>query len=206
MTRVSLHESVKGVRRTSRAFVTGPFHSHEKAWEDPCATPASVAFLLRDSRRGGRHAPPSDGIPSAKFNGPRGHKTQEKMKNLIQAMRSAFMATSVPAGLTPQSRQTLDLLMEDFQIPASWGIHGLQQEGNALCFEVNGFLFKGKVTVTHNGEGVDATYDIALTGEDGTRRNFAWIGPQELVDTIDSLVEKDALYEQRVSEAYGINV
>lgn len=120
-------------------------------------------------------------------------------------MRSAFMATSVPAGLTPQSRQTLDLLTEDFQIPASWGIHGLQQEGNALCFEVNGFLFQGKVTVTPNGEGVDATYDIALTGEDGTRRNFAWIGPQELVDTIDSLVEKDALYEQRVSEAYGIN-
>lgn len=53
MTRVSLHESVKGAWRTSRAFVTGPFHSHEKAWEDPCATPASVAFLLRDSHRGG---------------------------------------------------------------------------------------------------------------------------------------------------------
>ena len=53
MTRVSLHESVNGVLWTSRTFVTGPFHSHEKAWEDPCATPASVAFLLRDSRRGG---------------------------------------------------------------------------------------------------------------------------------------------------------
>ena len=127
------------------------------------------------------------------------------MKNLIQAMRNAFMATSVPAGLSPQSRQTLDLLMEDFQIPASWGIHDLKQDGDALSFEVNGFLFQGKVTISSSGDGADATYDIALTQEDGTPRCFAWIGPQELVATIDALVEKDALYEQRVSEAYGIN-
>lgn len=127
------------------------------------------------------------------------------MKNLIQAMRNAFMATSVPTGLSPQSRQTLDLLMEDFQIPASWGIHDLKQEGDFLSFEVNGFLFKGKVTIASSGEGADATYDVSLTGEDGERKTFAWIGSKELVATIDSLVEEDALYEQRVSEAYGIN-
>lgn len=125
------------------------------------------------------------------------------MKRLIEAMKQAFMEKSVPAGLRPESRQTLELILRDYTVPASWGIHDVAQTATGISFAVNGFLFRNTVEVNCNGDG---TYDVVLVGDDLKRTVYAWIEEKELVDTIDVLVERDDDYAARVAAEYGLDL
>lgn len=81
----------------------------------------------------------------------------------------------------------------------SWGSHAFQSLENGLSFIVNGFVYKGKVTILYN-EGQDL-FDVQV-GD----KTHSGIFFDELVSFIDGKVEKDcgeSQYDERVNTWLG---
>jgi hypothetical protein len=67
-------------------------------------------------------------------------------------------------------------------IPMSWGLHNGLRDKLSISFDVQGYLFTGRVTVTYN-EG-DDLFDVTIGQEE-----FSRVFVDELVDFIDRKVE-----------------
>lgn len=98
----------------------------------------------------------------------------------------------------------LSILEGQKEILYSWGFNNVVSLENGLQFNVQGFLFKGKVTIFFNQD--DNTFTIILDGnEGGCQRQILGIHPNELINAIDSLVEKNCSqeeYAKKVVEEY----
>lgn len=108
-------------------------------------------------------------------------------------------------------QQIMEILKSQIFIIFSWGadnFKSVKKQGysmNGLQFNVNGFKFKGKVTVMYDG-GADL-FDVFYNNKD-TNETKKGIYFDELVETIDNYVEKTDNYEETLKEymkAEGIN-
>lgn len=92
------------------------------------------------------------------------------------------------------------ILRTQLMVVFSWGFHRPTALPNnrGLAFEVDGFLYKGRVEVVYN-EGMDL-FEVHLS--DG--RVEADVYADCLVDVIDGMVERTDDYRERIKKEYGL--
>lgn len=92
----------------------------------------------------------------------------------------------------------LQILRSQLMVVFSWGFHypTALPDDRGLAFEVNGFLYKGRVEVIYN-DGADL-FEVHLS--DG--RIEADVYADCLANVIDGMVERCDQYKQRVVQEY----
>lgn len=98
----------------------------------------------------------------------------------------------------------ISILTSNIYVWMSWGAddlriarrNGYTREG--LSFKVNGFKFKGRVTVLYNG-GSDL-FDVFLKDKNGNETKIEGLYFDNLVETIDNHIEKTENYKEDVEE------
>ncbi len=100
----------------------------------------------------------------------------------------------------------MSILKTQLFIVFSWGFHNARAIENGLQFNVQGFLFTGRVRVIYNG-GSD-TFTVKLLNPDGTtKEEHTDVYLDNLVDVIDGAVEKNEpqeAYAERVNAEYNL--
>ena len=87
-------------------------------------------------------------------------------------------------------------------IVLSWGFHNPLAIENGIRFNVQGYLFTGKVEVLYN-EGYDL-FTIRLLNADGSvKREETGVYLDCLVDVIDGMIERCENYAERVKNDYN---
>lgn len=98
------------------------------------------------------------------------------------------------------------ILKSRLPVLMSWGgdLDTMKVIDRGLQFHVQGFLLTGNVVVTYN-EGTDY-FDVVFHRDDSPEevQSYSNVALDELVDLIDSEVEKTDDYEKRVSDTYNI--
>ena len=96
----------------------------------------------------------------------------------------------------------LQILRSQLMVVFSWGFHHptVLPDNRGLAFEVDGFLYKGRVEVVYN-DGADL-FDVHLS--DGRVETDVYADC--LVSVIDGLVERCDDYKGRVSEEYNLTI
>ena len=85
----------------------------------------------------------------------------------------------------------------------SWGFHNPKAIEDGLAFQVQGYLFKGRVEVLYD-EGWDL-FNVRLINPDGSlKQEEKGIYLDCLVDVIDGMVERTEDYATRVRSQYGM--
>ena len=98
----------------------------------------------------------------------------------------------------------LEIFKHYLGIVLCWGFNTPIALEDGLQFNVEGFLFKGKVRVRYN-EGAD-TFFVQLINADGSiKRQEEDIYLDNLVDVIDGMVERCENYRQKVVNTYYQN-
>ena len=94
----------------------------------------------------------------------------------------------------------LQILRSQLMVMWSWGFNSPTRLSNnrGLAFKVQGFKYQGWVEVIYK-EGLD-TFTVILK-QTGMKVEDVYF--DELVNVIDSLVERTEDYEKRVNEEYG---
>lgn len=97
----------------------------------------------------------------------------------------------------------VEILRHSIITVMSWGFHNPVAIENGIRFNVQGFIFTGKVEVTYD-YGYDL-FTVKLLNTDGTTKEVRdGIYVDGLIDTIDRLVEYCPNYGPRVRETYCI--
>ena len=86
----------------------------------------------------------------------------------------------------------------------SWGFHNPVAIENGLRFKVQGFKFRGVVSIVYN-EGSDL-FDVSFIKANKVVNTIEGVFFDMLVDTIDDYVERTPDYEQRVKREYSISL
>lgn len=98
------------------------------------------------------------------------------------------------------------ILKSKLPVLMSWGVdlETMKVIDGGLQFHVQGFILSGNVVIVYN-EGTDY-FDVTLHKDDSPEevRVYEDVAFDELVDLIDSKVEKTDDYEKRVSDTYNI--
>lgn len=94
----------------------------------------------------------------------------------------------------------LQILRSRLMVVISWGFHRptALPDNRGLAFQVEGFKYTGTVKVIYN-EGTDL-FEVHL--EDGRIEEDVYL--DQLVDIIDSMVERTDNYSQSVKKTYNI--
>ena len=92
------------------------------------------------------------------------------------------------------------ILRTQLMVVFSWGFHRptALRDNRGLAFEVDGFLYKGRVEVIYN-DALDL-FEVHLS--DGRTEDMIY--SDNLVAVIDGLVERCDQYKDRVKEEYAI--
>ena len=92
------------------------------------------------------------------------------------------------------------ILRSQLMVVFSWGFHRptALPDNRGLAFEVDGFLYEGRVEVIYN-DGQDL-FEVRL--EDGRTEDMVYC--DNLVQVIDGLVERTSDYKGSVEKEYGI--
>ncbi len=93
----------------------------------------------------------------------------------------------------------LQILRSQLMVVFSWGFDNPQRLPNdvGLAFDVDGFLYKGRVEVVYN-DGLDL-FEVRL--ENGRTEDMVYA--DNLVAVIDGMVERCDNYKQRVLQEYN---
>ncbi len=93
----------------------------------------------------------------------------------------------------------LQILRSQLMVVFSWGFQcpTALPDDRGLAFDVDGFLYKGRVEVVYN-DGLDL-FEVRL--EDGRTENLVYA--DNLVAVIDGMVERCDNYKQRVLQEYN---
>lgn len=93
----------------------------------------------------------------------------------------------------------LQILRSQLMVVFSWGFHlpTALPDDRGLAFEVDGFLYKGRVEVIYN-DGVDL-FEVRLA--DGRVEEMVYC--DNLVAVIDTMVERCENYKVRIKQEYG---
>ena len=94
----------------------------------------------------------------------------------------------------------MTILRSQLMVVFSWGFNSPKRlpDDKGLRFNVEGFKYRGVVEVSYN-IGSDL-FEVHLS--DGTKVEDVYL--DNLVEVIDSLVEKTPNYEQRVQQEYAL--
>ena len=94
----------------------------------------------------------------------------------------------------------MTILQSQLMVVFSWGFNSPKRlpDDKGLRFNVEGFKYRGVVEVIYN-IGSDL-FEVHLS--DGTKVEDVYL--DNLVEVIDSLVEKTPNYEQRVQQEYAL--
>ena len=94
----------------------------------------------------------------------------------------------------------MTILRSQLMVVFSWGFNSPKRllDDKGLRFNVEGFKYRGVVEVSYN-IGSDL-FEVHLS--DGTKVEDVYL--DNLVEVIDSLVEKTPNYEQRVQQKYAL--
>ena len=97
----------------------------------------------------------------------------------------------------------LSILRSQIFVLFSWGFNSPRIIENGLAFQVQGFLFSGRVEVIYD-EGADL-FNVRLINPDrSVKQEEDGVYADGLVEVIDGLVEKCPDYKQRVQQEYGL--
>ena len=102
------------------------------------------------------------------------------------------------------AKYIISILKTQLMVVWSWGFHQPVAIENGLQFKVQGFKFRGVVSIVYN-EGRDL-FDISFIKANKVVTTIDGVFFDMLVDTIDDFVEKTADYEQRVAAEYSISL
>ena len=102
------------------------------------------------------------------------------------------------------AKYIMSILKTQLMVVWSWGFHQPVAIENGLQFRVQGFKFRGVVSIVYN-EGSDL-FDLSFIKHNKVIKSIDGVFFDMLVDTIDDFVEKTADYEQRVAAEYPIKV
>ena len=97
------------------------------------------------------------------------------------------------------AKYILTILLSNRMVVMSWGTHNAKTIKNGIRFQVNGFKHMGFVEIIYN-HGKDL-FDIKLISlENEVKKELNSIYFDELLDTVDTAVERVDNYDQAVSE------
>lgn len=99
------------------------------------------------------------------------------------------------------TRYILNCLTRQKWVVFSWGFHHPTAISNGLRFYVNGFIHKGLVEIIYN-EGTDY-FDIKLIKNNIVLMYIPNVSIDELIEVIDTHVERVSDYEKRVKKEYS---
>ena len=102
------------------------------------------------------------------------------------------------------AKYIMSILKTQLMVMLSWGFHQPVAIENGLQFKVQGFKFRGVVSIVYN-EGSDL-FDLSFIKAGKVVKSIDGVFFDMLVDTIDDFVEKTSDYEQRVKKQYSISL
>ena len=94
------------------------------------------------------------------------------------------------------AKYILSVLKTNLMVFYSWGSHNFYALNNGLQFNVQGFLFKGKVRITYN-EGSDL-FTVEFVKRTKVAKSFTDVYVDSLIDLIDREVEYGDYYKKTV--------
>lgn len=102
------------------------------------------------------------------------------------------------------AKYIMSILKTQLMVVWSWGFHNPVAIENGLRFKVQGFKFRGVVSIVYN-EGSDL-FDLSFIKRNKVVKSIEGVFFDMLVDTIDDYVERTPDYEQRVKREYSISL
>ena len=102
------------------------------------------------------------------------------------------------------AKYIMSILKTQLRVVWSWGFHNPVAIENGLRFKVQGFKFRGVVSIVYN-EGSDL-FDVSFIKANKVVNTIEGVFFDMLVDTIDDYVERTPDYEQRVKREYSISL
>ena len=102
------------------------------------------------------------------------------------------------------AKYIMTILKTQLMIVFSWGFHQPVAIENGLQFKVQGFKFRGVVSIVYN-EGRDL-FDVRFIKANKVVNTIEGVFFDMLVDTIDDFVEKTSDYDQRVKQQYSFSL
>ena len=102
------------------------------------------------------------------------------------------------------AKYIMTILKTQLMIVFSWGFHQPVAIENGLQFKVQGFKFRGVVSIVYN-EGRDL-FDVRFIKSNKVVNTIEGVFFDMLVDTIDDFVEKTSDYDQRVKQQYSFSL
>ena len=100
------------------------------------------------------------------------------------------------------AKYIMDCLTRQKMIVFSWGFHKAIALKNGLRFSVNGFIHKGIVEIIYN-DGTDY-FDLNFIKNKEIIKHIASVSVDELIEVIDTHVERVENYNERVKQEYSI--
>lgn len=102
------------------------------------------------------------------------------------------------------AKYIMTILKTQIVVVWSWGFHKPIAQENGLRFNVQGFKFRGVVSIVYN-EGSDL-FDLSFIKANKVVNTIDGVYFDMLIDVIDDFVERVPNYEKRVQKEYSINV
>ena len=102
------------------------------------------------------------------------------------------------------AKYIMTILKTQLMIVFSWGFHQPVAIENGLQFKVQGYKFRGVVSIVYN-EGRDL-FDVRFIKANKVVNTIEGVFFDMLVDTIDDFVEKTSDYDQRVKQQYSFSL
>ena len=102
------------------------------------------------------------------------------------------------------AKYIMTILRTQLMVVWSWGFHKPVALENGLQFRVQGFKFRGVVSIVYN-EGSDL-FDLSFIKRNKVVKSIEGVFFDSLVEVIDDYVEKTTDYEKRVAAEYSISL
>ena len=99
------------------------------------------------------------------------------------------------------AKYIMSILKTQLMVMLSWGFHQPVAIENGLQFKVQGFKFRGVVSIVYN-EGSDL-FDLSFIKRNKVVKSIEGVFFDSLVEVIDNYVEKTTDYEKRVAAEYS---
>ena len=100
------------------------------------------------------------------------------------------------------AKYIMSILKTQLMVVWSWGFHKPVAIENGLQFKVQGYKFRGVVSIVYN-EGRDL-FDVSFIKANKVINRIDGVYFDTLVEVIDDYVEKTDDYENRVKEEYSL--
>ena len=102
------------------------------------------------------------------------------------------------------AKYILSIFKTQLMVVYSWGFHKPMALENGLRFNVQGFKFRGVVSIVYN-EGSDL-FDVSFIKANKVVNVVNGVFFDMLIDVIDDYVERTPDYDKRVAAEYSIKV